>query len=642
MEDENTNTMEHWFDSTFMVLNESYQLDLRRVLSPDTYELVHALSDYYMYDSIGLFIHLLGITSHYLTSTSFVYADNQLKHKLNLHLLLIVRAGYERFTLVEHVKQAMTNVQCIRQTGQQYDHRHTFNSNIFCRSDDSTLSSGLCLSEKFDEHINHTHIQRQNPFSIIGTSNGQFIRKILETKIHHYSNNNNNHSHSPNHMDSLTNSTEWLMIFIASKARLFCRRSKLFDPSRYPSLEQWIIVLNCHCSNLTDFYFDDSQANQFMCDYLDALALKATSLEDSYSGMSARYLSAREQVLRVSASLRIIELAIETLIVYRQTFHTFGQADKIFFDNCTHIIEQTRGTIPIARINISLSIVQSAIYFVNTSIKQFEVMFEPSLNTGTPNSEPSTVVNQTPVSDRSWVVHPSSTSSSSMSFPPRSTSPSAKRLKTLIDSSYVKSLELAHELLLLPYVAFTRTSVYANSKLKRNAAYLDSVIEELKKNHLLIMVRQGVQMVDGTRRRVDLLVKCPPTLKEDENNNNHDHNNDINDDDLMERLSRFGVEYDRYIQTLGSLDIGEKYRLSDQCYELLNSPDYKRYLTIDLERIAPLHRLQQQQQQSQHYPQPQSQQQQHRHSIQHEKRSDLWTPSSSSSNIKLEPADFYT
>jgi len=103
--------------------------------------------------------------------------------------------------------------------------------------------------------------------------------------------------------------------------------------------------------------------------------------------MSGRYLSAREQVLRVSASLRIIELAIETLIVYRRTFHTFGQADKIFFDNCTHIIEQTRGTTATTRININVAIVQSAIYFVNTSIKQFEVMFEPTLNSGTPNPE---------------------------------------------------------------------------------------------------------------------------------------------------------------------------------------------------------------------------------------------------------------
>lgn len=97
MDDENTGTIEQWFDSTFMVLNESYQLDLRRVISPDTYELVHALSDYYMYDNIGLFLHLIGLTSHYLTPTSFIFADNQLKHKLNLHLLLVVRAGKNLF-----------------------------------------------------------------------------------------------------------------------------------------------------------------------------------------------------------------------------------------------------------------------------------------------------------------------------------------------------------------------------------------------------------------------------------------------------------------------------------------------------------------------------------------------------------------
>ncbi|CAF1192316.1 unnamed protein product [Rotaria magnacalcarata] len=624
MDDENTGTIDQWFDSTFMILNESYQLDLRRVLSPDTCELVYALSDYYMYDNIGLFIHLLGLSSHYLTSTSFVYADNQLKHKLNLHLLIVVRAGYERSSLVEHLKQAMNNVQSLRQTGQQYDIRHTFNPNVFCRSDESTISSGLCLSDRFDEHGTYTHIQKQNSFSIIGTSTEQYLRKLLEAKFNSNSNNNSSNNNVHNHI----NNTDWLIMFIASKARLFCRRSKLFDPNRYPSLEQWIIVLNCHCLNLMDFYFDEPQANQFMCDYLDTLSVKATSLEDSHPWMSARYLAAREHVLRVSASLRIIESTVETLIVYRRTFHTFGQVDKVFFDNCTHIIEQTRGTTATTRVNINVGIVQSAIYFVNASIKQFEIIFEPTLNGGTPNPETSSLINQGSISDRSWITH------SSSSFLPRSTSSSSKRLKTFVDPSYVKSLELAHELLLLPYVAFTRTSVYANSKLKRNAAYLDSVIEELKKHRLLIMVRQGVQMVDGTRRRVDLLVKCAPMFKEDENNNNNnddDDDNDKNADDLIERLGRFGVEYDRYIQTLGTLDIGEKYRLSEQCFELLNSPDYKRYLTIDIERIAPLHRLQQQQQQQEH----------HRHSIQQEEASDLWTSSSSSSNIKLEPAEFY-
>jgi hypothetical protein len=115
--------------------------------------------------------------------------------------------------------------------------------------------------------------------------------------------------------------------------------------------------------------------------------IQATSLEDSHSSMSARYLSAREHVLRVSASLRILELAIETLIVYRRTFHSFGQNDKMFFDNCTHIIEQTRSTTAIIRVNINVTNVQSAIHFVNTSIKQFEIMFEPKLNSGTPNPE---------------------------------------------------------------------------------------------------------------------------------------------------------------------------------------------------------------------------------------------------------------
>ena len=90
------NEIHTWFDSTFLVLNESYQLDLRRMISPDTQQLIQRLAGFYLYDSIGLLIHLLGLTSHYLTATSFVYADNQLRHKLNLRLLLIAREGKDR------------------------------------------------------------------------------------------------------------------------------------------------------------------------------------------------------------------------------------------------------------------------------------------------------------------------------------------------------------------------------------------------------------------------------------------------------------------------------------------------------------------------------------------------------------------
>jgi hypothetical protein len=188
--------------------------------------------------------------------------------------------------------------------------------------------------------------------------------------------------------------------------------------------------------------------------------------------------------------------------------------------------------------------------------------------------------------------------------------PSSKRLKTMFDPSYVKSLELAREILLLPFIAFTRTSVYANSKIKRYAGYLDFVIEELKRSQLIILVRQGVQMIDGTRRRVDLLVKCAPVLNDTE----------TYDKNLMERLNQFGVDYERYIQTLGTLDIGEKYRLTDQCFELLNSSNYKRYLTVDLERFAPLHRVQEEEDND-------------------DDTNDAWK--SSSPNIKIEPGGLY-
>jgi hypothetical protein len=551
---------------------------------------------------------MLTITSHFLLKG----------HKLFNYI------GYERSSVVEYIKQAMNNVQSIRQTGKQFDVRNKFNSNIFCQSEDSTqLTFGFCISDKFDEHEANIHIQRQQSSSIIGTSNGYFVRQLLDRKFN--------------------NNTNWLMIFIASKARLYCQRLKVLNLNQYPSIEHLIIVINCLCSNLIDFYFDQTQTNQLICDYLDTLSFKgmliikitiiiyyiyifkAVSLEDSHPWMASRYLSAREHVLRVSASLHIIEMAIEILIVYRQTFLTFGQADKIFFDNCIRIIEKTNGTTIAKRFYINSTIVQSAIYFVNISIKQFEIMFEPTLSTETSHHEyvilvldtyieknskalaegqrfrrPDSVIvflllcsdhfqveykyyfvyshsvifNQPSASDYPNSVQTFSHQSTRSSSPP----PSSKRLKTMFDPSYVKSLELAREILLLPFIAFTRTSVYANSKIKRYAGYLDFVIEELKRSQLIILVRQGVQMIDGTRRRVDLLVKCPPVLNEDE----------IYDKNLMERLKRFGVDYDCYIQTLGTLDISEKHRLSDQCFDLLNSSDYKRYLTIDLERLAPL------------------------------------------------------
>ena len=73
----------------------------------------------------------------------------------------------------------MNNAQCIRQTGQPYDIRHTFNLNIFCPSDDSRISSGFCLSDKFDEHGTSAHIQKQDPFSITGTSTGTFTMNSI-------------------------------------------------------------------------------------------------------------------------------------------------------------------------------------------------------------------------------------------------------------------------------------------------------------------------------------------------------------------------------------------------------------------------------------------------------------------------------
>jgi hypothetical protein len=154
----------------------------------------------------------------------------------------------------------MNNVQSIHQTGKQFDIRHRFNSNVFCQSDDFLpLSNGFCLSDKFDEHGTNTHIQRQQSSSIVGTTNGDFIREIFTKQ-------------------TLNSHTNWLMIFLASQPYLFCRRLKFFDFNQCPSLEHWIIIINSLCSNPTDFYFEPTQTNQIMLDYLDTLSLKGRRL----------------------------------------------------------------------------------------------------------------------------------------------------------------------------------------------------------------------------------------------------------------------------------------------------------------------------------------------------------------------------
>ena len=73
-------------------------------------------------------------------------------------------------------------------------------------------------------------------------------------------------------------------------------------------------------------------------------------------------------------------MSVETLFIYRQTFPTYGQPDKIFSDNCIRLLDQGRNPTGTRKISISSPIVQSAIYFVNMCIKQFEIMFEPTIN----------------------------------------------------------------------------------------------------------------------------------------------------------------------------------------------------------------------------------------------------------------------
>ena len=156
----------------------------------------------------------------------------------------------------------MINIHSIRQNIQLNDHRNSFQTNLFCRTDNTNSStSNFCISDRFDQHANSAHIQHHQSSSILGISDGQFIQTFLEKRFH----NKNHHSNA---------SSDWLMFFVASKTRLYCHRLKVFDPNRYPSLEQCVMVINCLCSTPIDFVFDEPYVNQFMCDYLDALTVK--------------------------------------------------------------------------------------------------------------------------------------------------------------------------------------------------------------------------------------------------------------------------------------------------------------------------------------------------------------------------------
>ena len=169
-------------------------------------------------------------------------------------------SGYERTSLVEHIKQGMSNIHSIRQTGKCFDYRHRSFPNIFHESNSST--NEFCLSDNFDEH-------GMNSLAMMSTSNGGFIRKLLNNKESHVN-------------------TDCLMIFLTSTSRLYSQRLKIFDFNRYPSLEHWIMVINCLSSDNIDFFFEQIQANQLICDYLDKLSLKSTQTNHSLSNHLSR------------------------------------------------------------------------------------------------------------------------------------------------------------------------------------------------------------------------------------------------------------------------------------------------------------------------------------------------------------------
>ena len=155
----------------------------------------------------------------------------------------------------------MSSVQSIRQTGKCFDYRHP-----------DSLINGFCLSDKFDELSTHLQQQQRSSMASMSTSNGEFIRKLL-------------------HKIETSVNTDSLMIFLASKPRLFSRRLKHYDFNRYPSLEHWIITINCLCSNNLDFFFEQAQANQLICDYLDKLSLTSTSRKRPFEKKTTTHLS---------------------------------------------------------------------------------------------------------------------------------------------------------------------------------------------------------------------------------------------------------------------------------------------------------------------------------------------------------------
>ena len=159
----------------------------------------------------------------------------------------------------------MNNAQSVRQSSLPYDTRQVMNPTVVCQSNDASAlpSSTFCLSNNYDEHESSAHLQRQPSSSIVGTSHGEYIRRLLDVKFNRRT-------------DSKNNAADCLMLFMPSRARVFRRRLKLLDSSRYPSFDQCVIVLHCLCSHSIAFYFDESQANLFICDYLDALASKGT------------------------------------------------------------------------------------------------------------------------------------------------------------------------------------------------------------------------------------------------------------------------------------------------------------------------------------------------------------------------------
>ncbi|CAF0923849.1 unnamed protein product [Didymodactylos carnosus] len=355
---------------------------------------------------------------------------------------------------------------------------------------------------------------------------------------------------------------ERIMFFaLASELRLTSERTKLFNFSTYPSLEQLALVLS-FLENVVLMFDDD--ANKRVNEYGDELFKQANFTLNQH--LQCRLTKPHSQILRYINSITLIECAFDVLKLYREanlTFDMRATANEQFMKSVERLIKENYGkkinnstitsvtTITTSThlnpqkndcLIVNLAIVESATYLIEMNLKQYTTLFNCESRSSAPLQ--STVTTTQLVS--------SSTS-----------------LTPAIGDNTLQQVYRA--ILQFSSIAFTKTNLYENSFLKRNNKLIGLALAHLADIEKLLLHYSSGGFNGFTSVKIYVkMLAIRETAAE------------IIDYDT--KLNKYGLDYDRFKKSCSMLTFfrdNNKMKLKLDAYRQITSSVYATVLQQD-------------------------------------------------------------